>query len=322
MSLLQTSLLFSTPHNISENERTSTITDEDKSRIKMMFKDEYSQQIYIWALMSCKSKQKTFFDMLDGEQQQSRMKERGVEKLNFSIRVPDLVIRKANCQIDINRSWIGTPHSKQTNPNKFASPGTDEVFNHTPLRSVPEQKSTLSQFIVKKIMKPNHASKVCQYADDYYNLLHELLNVIEKKVNFLPIDTLYNHETLSPRSARVTNTKKMGEDHLDDIINSNKHNHMHSPPLTSRSITNHPRFEIKTGMTTTQDSYSPELRRGIDTRPPVLIRPTEQKQSFASFPSLNEPIVYVKNELIMKQSSTNTETGRKYKSIFESETCL
>lgn len=315
-------MIMATPHNITELERLYPVTDEERSLIDTMFKECYTNQIYTWAVMNKKSsKRGRLFAFLRGESGPTTP--RNVDLSASTTRQRELVFQRSNCQIDFNQSFQGKAINKQVNKQRFSSPGVDDVFHkNQPVPSLNLSSidrgttSSLPKYIIKKLMSPEGIEKCLPRAEEYPATLQELAIWCEKKDQTYPVDKLFNDKYLSPRTARESTKAKMGEDHFFPP------GYDPTPSLTPRTMGATRKFVVKTGETTYTDFYGMDYRCGGEAKPSVYLRPVEHKRSFASFPSVNEPIKRASLDVITNQSKINLELGKFNKKIFESETCL
>jgi hypothetical protein len=170
-------------------------------------------------------------------------------------------------------------------------------------------------------MKANVVSRFRPIANANYRLLQELTQWVERKnTNPFPVDPLVNHPTLSPYHECTANHERNHEDHLA---------RPNIPPLpykvqsgpTQRTI---PWKTPATAYSCFFDDSDEKFTRNYLSGP---FPPFEQFQPFGKFPHAHgetrtPPVPNTRDPVFVKQAAEDTRTGRQYKQIFESATCL
>lgn len=299
-------------------EVTAPLPKEEDDQIKANFKSMYVPQIHTWVLCQKKpNKKRQLFSFLRAES--GKTKRCCTSMAVF--RPADLVLRSGNCTIDLNATLNGRPQTRKLNRNRFNSPGISgqgifkEENEPIPLaRSPSKPNHTLAQFLVNKLMLPGPAKTHMDVADEYISLLQELVQWVDKKTNQFPVDTLRAHPTLCPDVARGVNSRVDREDHL--VRQS-------GPPLPVNTMQMQAR--VRSGPWRTPGSaYSDQFPTYGSGNVPSPFPPLEMHRPFCQFPNGErvgtQPAPAA--DAFRSQAATDTVTSKRYRSIFESPTCL
>jgi hypothetical protein len=175
------------PYALRELARFHPVSSDNETLISTMFKEEYRPQIQIWTLTNAKSRRKLLFGLLKCQPRAkcpntSRSLSVDFDRTRYR---PDLVDLIPTDRIDFSHAFLGVSSQRWLNLRRFASPGTDEVFHRVPLpklnlssRSL--HQPSLAEFIVKKLLRPLPANQVLPVADDYLDVLQDLLGWLDK----------------------------------------------------------------------------------------------------------------------------------------------
>jgi hypothetical protein len=174
----------------------------------------------------------------------------------------------------------------------------------------------LAQVIGKKFFQPLAYNRLFDVLDGHLATLQELEITLSRANRGWPVNELYAHPTLSPRIESAYVRDKMSEDHFYD---GSRHP---EPPSFPRTRGATQRFEVKCGSSTYRDMYSLESRCGAEAKIAKPIRPVENGRSFGLYPEVNLRSRNEVSDLLLKQSFTDRKTGKAYRAIFESATCL
>jgi hypothetical protein len=307
------------PLNLRDLSRLRPVGDEKDALIAAMFKEEYRAQLQTWALTTAESRRKLLYGLLSCEPRAKLPATARAAAPGFDATRHDeaLVSRTATARIDFNHSFTGVPSQRRLNVRRFASPGTDAVFHRTPLPPLTAARplSSLAEFIVKKLMTPLAAESVLPVADDYLDILQDLLGWVEKKQMHYPVDRMWHHPTLSPNTARVVNQRRFEEDH------NWRPQFDPRPPALPRTQGARRKYQIKTGTSTYEDFLGMDARCGAEPSRSSPIVPMTVARPFGLFPAVEQD-PYPVSEAISRQFGHNMDFGRANKAIFEAETCL
>lgn len=300
-------------------EVTAPLPKEEDEQIQANFKSMYVPQIHTWVLCQKKSnKKRQLFAFLRAEHAKPQ---RCCSSMAI-FKPADLVLRSNNCIIDLNATLNGRPRTRKLNRDRLASPGISgqgifkEETGGIPLaRSPSKPNHTLAQFLVTKLMRTGPAQAHLGLADEYLPLLQELSQWVDKKTNQFPVDTLRSHPTLCPDVARNANSRTDREDHLVRQT---------GPPLPINTMQMQARVRggpWRTPGSAYNDQFPSHAAPGVASPFP----PLEMNRPFCQFPN-GDRIVPKERPLVASalrnQAAVDTQTGKKYKSIFQSETCL
>jgi hypothetical protein len=307
------------PLNLRELSRLRPVSDEKEALITAMFKEEYRTQIQTWALTNADSRRKLLYGLLNCEPRAKIPATARVAAAHVDItrHQQELVALTSRTRVDINHSFTGVPRCRRPDHRLFASPGTDEVVHRTPLPPLtsPYGKTSLAKFIIKRVLTPIAANQVFSVADEYLDILQDLLGWLDKKQMNYPIERMWHDPTLSPHRTRVLNKNRFEEDHHWRSQYDPK------PPALPRTQGARRKYQIRTGTSTYEDFLGMDSRCGAEPSLSSPIVPMSVGRPFGQFPIVpQEP--YPVSDLVRKQFGHNMDLGRGNKAIFEGETCL
>jgi hypothetical protein len=305
-------------------EMNDPLTYAEESLIEDVFKTQYVPQIKCWALVQSRGHKRKFFDFIAGSQAQKPT------RATTSFKAPhtqiDFLLHTTNCQINLGYSFNPRPVTRQNNGQRFASPGISgqgifrENFVETKPRRDPIENETLATFLVRRLMNGDSIARFRPIADANYRLLQELTQWVDRKnTNPFPVDILVKHPTLSPYRECTANGVRNREDHLS---------RPNIPPLPHKvqSAPIPPKAPWRTPCTQYSAFFDDEERfaRGYLSGP---YPPIEQSQPFGKFPhdggeTPTPTIPDTRDPVFVRQAAEDTQTGRRYKHIFESKTIL
>jgi hypothetical protein len=154
---------------------------------------------------------------------------------------------------------------------------------------------------------------------DCYQL--ELTQWVERKnTNPFPVDQLLKHPTLSPYRESTANNQKNREDHLARPNIPPLPYNVLSGPTQKTTPWKTPRTAYSCFFDDDEEKFGKNYLSGP-------FPPFEQSQPFGKFPhdqgETPTPVVPNRNDpAFVRQAAEDTRTGRQYKHIFESTTCL
>jgi hypothetical protein len=294
----------------------------EEALIRDIFKPVYVPQIQCWALMRGHGQRRRLFDFISGAQE---VKETRPVTVFASPQLQrDFRLNSANSQINLGFSFNPRPMSRQNNRDRFASPGTIEVFHEekvdTQSRAKPNEEESLATFMVRKLMNGRVVEKFRALANANYSLLQELTQWVERRnTNPFPVDPLIQHPTLSPFSECRANDKRNREDHLArpnipplpynvQSGPSRRSTPWKTPPTQYTCFfENDERFE---------KSYLSGPFPPFEQSQPFGKFPPERREKLAPAPEDTQDLTFT------RQAAEDTVVGRQYKTIFESRTCL
>ena len=321
---------------MSEQEKVHPVSAADEELIRQSFKEEYARPIRDWALIQSDRKRLRLAALIHGEPSTKKLAPEMTTLRNYSFSMthdpdPGLVVRSGTGVIDFNRSVLGDTLRK-VDPRAFRPTliQSEGIFGFpTPYKTRSwEQQPTYSEFLLKKLFKPNVANKILDRCDEYFDLLQELVKWCDKKGNGYPVDPIKGRKNLKAETEREANKAKNSEDHM-------------YPPgyrkleVRKGTILN-PKIKVRGAdlsmmtkklMTSAYvDSFCDEthkawLERSPETSPSY--KPVDNPTPYAYFPGNPfERDIYEPDEYIYQQARENRISGRMNRDIFNSKTCL
>ena len=319
-------------HFMNEQERLHPVSAEAESLIRASLKEEYHKPMRDWYLIQSDKKRARFTALCRGQASTKKLPQRPSTASttgSFYYQVqPDLIARDANGVIDLNRSFYGDAPRRFLNSKRFAPTAikTEGVFGFPPpykTQSVDGQPK-YSEFIVKKLFKPSVAKEIMFRADEYFDLLQELLKWFDKKTNDYPIDPIKGRKNLEPRTEGALTKAKLDEDHIWPAGRRRPKRPQTAKPPVERS---RGAKAIKNFMTTNymdcfcDEAHQSWLKRSPDPRRPC--KPIKNPAPYAMFPiNPYERERSVPDPYILEQARENRISGKMNRAIFESKTCL
>ena len=309
-------MMISTAGRVQELELTNPLSEDLNTLIKNHFRNEYYEEIHVWALCH-ESKRKELFNFLTKKTTKSSSSiSRPVSRVSNSsgFSQKSFLLQSSHCTIDFARAFDLEPRpgSRQNNPSRFDSPGTDICFHEIsecsqgPVRNR-SSPSSISSFLIKKLMKESSYNTYLSIAESYLPLLQTLSSVVDKRTSKRPIDELRTHPTISPINERSLNATRASQDHL-------RSNHMYQT-MHSKSQTFHPTW--KTPKTCNEDFFDPSDHCIYAKNLSRPYPPLEQSRPFSQFPSKE-----VQRDTQIQRPVSAITDSRRYRSIFSNKTCL
>jgi hypothetical protein len=303
---------------IHQLEQNSPLSASEESLISSVFKPEFVPQIQCWALTKSPPHRRKFFSFLAGTPAPSRPA-RVVTSL--SGQRPDFVLNGPACQINLGLSFNPRPVSRQMNRERFASPGITGhgIFREDapPARAAaPREEETLATFMVRNLMNATAVPRFRPLANANFKLLQELTQWIERRnTNPFPLDALIAHPTLSPVREFTANRVKNREDHIAAQL-----------PHIGQSGPS-PRKSAWRTPSTAYSAFFNDEERFAERYWSGPLPPFEQSQPFCKFPQergVVRPRISsdVQNPVFVQAAAEDSRTGRRYRHIFQSTTCL
>jgi hypothetical protein len=196
---------------LAEMERSRPIPTSLDDLVCSTFKPQYHHPIHDWLLIQTDKKRSKLQSFLQSIPTTKRPPTpRRLE------RRPDLVAESPKCQIDFNRSIFGPP-PWQHDPRALAPTGIarDEIFGHTEPWKPRDYPGIhrYSEHLVQQLFQGEAAARLCEFADENYELLNELNLWTEKKTNGYPVDPFGGFDNLRPKPERKLVKAIREEDH-------------------------------------------------------------------------------------------------------------
>ena len=302
--------MFATAKNVSYLQNLYPPSQEEERLLKQAFRIKYLEPIRMWYLVQKDNKKKKLIQFLNLYKAPARPSRPHTSMQK--VRSGELVLRSSTGTIDLGVAFYGRPCSRKNNRERFASHGIkgDDIFGATqPVKPTLERCSShesLGQFYLKKLMNEDYATKLLPYVEDYYSLINELQEWVDKKANAIPVAMFQEPASIQPNKERLVNAKTIREDHL--IRNSPIRRSQDPFVLTP----------MRTPPTAYSDFFGEEKKASLD-RPFI---PAELSKPFGDFPNEEESTPPKKVKFSSQQAVENTQAGKKYKSIFLSKTVL
>lgn len=284
---------------------TESLTPAERAAITNSFSKLYSKQVLVWAAQQKNKKRNLLQQMLSMNGSPSR------KSLPVAVNPSDLVLKTLTSCINFNYSFRDRPCSKRTNREKFSSHGIrDEgIFGFVePIESKPTVKQSYASFIAKKLLTPEAAEKVCPIADDYFDILKEIQDVVERKSNFTAVSLYSEPDSIKSTTAYADNRIKYREDHVGKTgtyckSQAAEPEKLYHPPTTSYS-----------------DFFNKE-KQITSTRP---FRPQELSVPFSRFSTSSMGSRSCETFTISEEPviNENQNASKRFRSIFESKTVL
>ena len=302
--------MFATAKNVSYLQNQYPLTPEEERVLKQAFRVKYLEQIRMWYLVQKENKKRKLMQFLSMYKAPARPSR--PHTAMQKVRSGELVLRSSTGTIDLGLAFYGRPCSRKNNRERFASRGItgEDIFGKTaPIAPTLERCSShesLGQFYLKKLMNEDYAPKLLPYVEDYYSLINELQEWVDKKCNAMPVAQFQEPPSIQPNKERLINARTIREDHL---IRNSRSRRSEDPFVLK---------PMRTPPTAYNDFFGEEKTASID--PPFI--PAELSKPFGDFPNKEDASPERKVKFTSQQAAENTQAGRRYKSIFLSKTVL
>jgi hypothetical protein len=176
--------------------------------------------------------------------------------------------------------------------------------------------------MVAHLLRPAAAEALYPLADEYYGLLNNLMQWVEKKTNGYPSDAYEGRDSIRPRVQRVLVKAKMEEDHQYPTGHRKVQKMQHARDLTNHSLA----VELKRMTNSSyREAFCDEVHEGFlregSPVPSPPIKPMGNLLPFGVFPSVPASPRRHPREYAEMAAETRKD-GMLNKAVFEGPTCL